>query len=215
MVKATKGAYAWQTAKRIKYRSTTKAVTGAFESQVSLSITPPSPVVPLTSCYHDSAPIQRQPLIWQRTKQQTDVGIVMQSVPSLAPSLLLLLRPPPFPRQEKQQPALALHFVARTCTCAVTIKLNLISSASNTSTKEQKAGRRRCCWSSEKGCDGQLALCSHGCGRGQGWLRDAEVKPALNISRACWRVGKEAANVVVCSGIFVLEGLLLLWVVLF
>lgn len=106
VVEGTKGAEAWQTAKRIKYRSTTKAVSQGRLSHKSpfdkpLLRHPPLPParpparhpVPLTSCYHDSALPQRQPPIWQRTKRQTDVGIVMQNVPSLR----LLLHPPPPP----------------------------------------------------------------------------------------------------------------------
>lgn len=54
---------------------------------------PRQPAVPLTSCYHDSGPPQRQLLIPQRTKRRTDVGIVMQSAPSSLHLTLLLLHP--------------------------------------------------------------------------------------------------------------------------
>lgn len=61
VVEGSKWAEAWQTAKRIKYGSTTKAVSQGRSSHKSpSSATHP---VPLTSCYHDSAPPQRQPLI--------------------------------------------------------------------------------------------------------------------------------------------------------
>lgn len=61
VVEGTKGAEAWQTAKRIKYRSTTKAVSQGRLSHKSP--TSPPAAVPLTSCYHDSALPQRRPLI--------------------------------------------------------------------------------------------------------------------------------------------------------
>lgn len=76
VVEGTKGAEAWQTAKRIKYRSTTKAVSQGRLSHKSpfdkpLLRHPPLPLarpparhpVPLTSCYHDSALPQRRPPI--------------------------------------------------------------------------------------------------------------------------------------------------------
>lgn len=70
VVEGGEGAEAWQTAKRIKYRSTTKAVSqgrlshkSPFESPSSATHLFPRRPVPLTSCYHDSALPQRQPLI--------------------------------------------------------------------------------------------------------------------------------------------------------
>lgn len=70
VVEGSKGAEAWQTAKRIKYRSTTKAVSqgrlshkSPFDNPSSATHLFPRHPVPLTSCYHDSALPQRQPLI--------------------------------------------------------------------------------------------------------------------------------------------------------
>lgn len=133
-----------------------------FDNPSSITHLSPRQPVPLTSCYHDSALIQRQPLIWQRTKQQTDVGIVMQSVPSL------LLFPPSSSlsqRGEKKQPAPALQPQ---------------TPLKKRATKSLSSSRR--CWNFETAVTvseqvDSLVTSLWLSSGGQGWLKDTEVKP--------------------------------------